>query len=69
MACCLFGRQAITQTNARLLSIGPLATNFSEIQIEILIQIYIQENAFENVVYETAAILSWGGWDKEFCIL
>ena len=28
-------RQAITRTNATLLSIGPLATNFNEIRIEI----------------------------------
>ena len=47
-------RQAIIWTNAWLLFIGPLGTNFSE----ILIEIYIQENAFESVVCETVAILS-----------
>ena len=47
--------QAIIWTNAGLLLIGPLGTNFSE----ILIEIFIQENAFECVVCETAAILSW----------
>ena len=31
-----FRRQAITWTNADLLSIGPLGTNFSEFLIEIL---------------------------------
>ena len=53
--------QAITSTNADLLSIGPLGTNFSEIQIEIK-KIFIHENAFENVVCEMAAILSRGRW-------
>ena len=48
-------RQAIIWTNAGLLLIGPSGTNFSEILIEI---IFIQENAFESVVCETAAILS-----------
>ena len=47
--------QAIIWTNAWLLLIGPLGTNFSEILIEI---IFIQENAFESVVSETASILS-----------
>ena len=36
MAWRLFWRQAITRTNAALLSIGLLATNFSEIWFEIL---------------------------------
>ena len=27
-------------------------------------KIFIQENAFENVVFEMAAILSWGRWVK-----
>ena len=44
-------RQAIIWTNAGILLIGPIGTNFSEILI-------IQENAFESVVCETAAILS-----------
>ena len=39
--------QAITWTNAHLLSIGPLRTNFSEIW-----KLFIQENAFENIVCE-----------------
>ena len=38
-------RQAITWTNAGLLSIGLLGTNFNRNSI-----IFIQENAFENVV-------------------
>ena len=50
-------RQAIIWTNDGLLLIGPLGTNFSEIEIEILTFSFL-ENAFENVVYETAAILS-----------
>ena len=43
--------QAIFWTNAGILSIGPLGTNFSEIFI-------IQGNAFENVTRKLAAILS-----------
>ena len=50
-------RQAIIWTNAELLFIGPLGTKFSEILIENS-YIFIQENTFENVVCEMAAILS-----------
>ena len=48
-------RQAIIWTNVGILLIGPLGTNFSEILIK---NVFIQENAFESVVCETAAILS-----------
>ena len=51
-------RQAIIWTNAGILLIGLLGTNFSEILIEILTFSLIQENAFESVVCETVAILS-----------
>ena len=51
-------RQTIIWTNAGILLIGPLGTNFGEIWIEI--NIFIQENAFENVVCETAAIFCLG---------
>ena len=56
-------RQAIIWTNAGVLLIGPLSTNFSD----ILIGIHIQENTLENVVCEMASILSQpqcvkGGW-------
>ena len=47
--------QAITWTNADLLSIEPLGTNFSESRIEM--QKKNHENSFENVVYKMAAIL------------
>ena len=50
--------QAIIYTNAGLLSIGPLGTNFSEILIKI--HFFIYENASENNVCEMAAILSRG---------
>ena len=50
-------RQAIISTNAGILLIGPLGTNFSEILIEIHI-IFIQENAFENILWEMPGILS-----------
>ena len=48
-------RQAIIWSNAGILLIGPLGTNFSEIYIE---NVFIQENPFESVVCEMAAILS-----------
>ena len=54
-------RQAIISTNDWNMLIGPLETNFSEILIEFLI-IFIQENAFENVVCNVAAILSRPQW-------
>ena len=54
-------RQAIIWTNAGILLIGPLGTNFSEILIEIHI-FFIQENAFENVVCEMASIWSRPQW-------
>ena len=41
--------QAITWTNAALLSIEPLGTKFNEIQMEIQ-NFYIHENAFEKVI-------------------
>ena len=50
-------RQAIIRTNAGILLIKPLGTNFSEILIEYS-NISIQRNAFESVVCEKAAILS-----------
>ena len=50
-------RQAIIWTNVGILLIGTLGTNFSEILIEIRIN-FIQENVFESVVCEMAAILS-----------
>ena len=56
MAYCLSSADAITETNADLLSIGSLRTdlqwNFNQFMI-----IFIQENAFENVVCTMAAIL------------
>ena len=48
-------RQAIIWANAGILLIRPLGTNFSE----ILLEIFIEENVFENVVWKIAAILSW----------
>ena len=49
-------RQAIILTHVLILLIGPLGTNFSE----ILIEIFNQRTAFENIVCEMAAILSRG---------
>ena len=48
-------RQAIIWTNAGILSIRHLRTNFSQILIKFS-NIFIQENAFENAVCEIAAI-------------
>ena len=56
-------RQATIQTNAELLSIEPLGTNFSETLIKIQNK-FIRENAFENIVCEMATILCMGSWDK-----
>ena len=53
-------RQATTRTDAALLSIRPLETNFSEILIKI------QNFSFVKMHYEMAAILSWGRWVKEW---
>ena len=49
--------QTIIWTNAGLLLIGPLGTNFSQIVFRNS-NIFIQENAFENVIWEMSAILS-----------
>ena len=49
-------RQAIIRTNAGILLIGPLGTNFREILIEIYT--FFHENAFENVIRNMAPILS-----------
>ena len=47
-------RQAIICINAGILLIWNMGTNFRE----ILSEIFIKENAFENIVCEIAAILS-----------
>ena len=44
-------RQDINWTNAGILLIGPLGTNFSEIFKSQNSIIYIQKNAFENFVW------------------
>ena len=49
-------RQAITWSNAGILLIWTLGTNFSEILRKIYK--FIQEKAFQNVVWKIAAILS-----------
>ena len=50
-------RQAIIWTSAWILLIGPLGTIFNEIFTRNP-YIFIQENAFENVVWKMAANLS-----------
>ena len=49
--------QAIIFTNAGILLIPNAGTNFREILSEIH-TVSLRENAFENIVYEIAAILS-----------
>ena len=51
-------RQAIIRTNAGMLLIGPLGTNFSENLIEILTSSFTKMRNLESVVCEMAAILS-----------
>ena len=53
-------RQAIIRTNAGILLIRPLETNFSEFLVEILI--FSFKNLFESVVCEKAAIFSRPQW-------
>ena len=55
--------QANIWTNAGILLIDPLGTNFSEIVIDI----YIRENAYENVVWKMAANLSQPQYVKTAC--
>ena len=57
-------RQAIIWTNAGILLIGPLGTNFSEILIEIQTFSLRKDKSFESVVCEMAAILSRPQWVK-----
>ena len=54
MACRLFGAKPLSESNAFLLSIGLLGTSFSEI--------FIQENAFKNVVCQYCGHFSRGRW-------
>ena len=49
-------RHAIIQTNARLMSIGPLRNKFSDILIQM--HFFIDEIASENIVLGMAAIYS-----------
>ena len=56
-------RQAIVWTNAGLLSIWPFGTNFSEFFYQYT-NLFIHENAYENIVCKMASILSTGRWVK-----
>ena len=51
-------RQAIIWTNAGILLIGPIGTNFNEITTKNS-YIFIQENPIKTVVWKMSAILSW----------
>ena len=58
-------RQAIIWTNDKILLIGPLGTNFSEIwNFNRNSNIFVQENAFENAVWKMAAIFPRPQWVK-----
>ena len=52
------GRQAIIWTNDGIFLIGPLGINKRQWNLNRNLKIFIQENAFENVVWKMAAILS-----------
>ena len=54
--------KGITWTNAEVLLIGPLRTNFSDIFIKIYA--FIQENTFENVVWKCETFLLSGIWGE-----
>ena len=56
-------RQAIIWTNGDTLLIEPLGTIFSEILFKIY-ALFIQENAFENVVWKISANLHRPQWVK-----
>ena len=56
-------RQAIIYTNAGLLLIGTLGTDFSEILIKVRIFL-IHENLSKTIVCEMVAIWSCGRWVK-----
>ena len=56
-----YSRQAITWTNVRLLPIGPLETNFSEIPIKLQ-NFYLKKMHSKKNVCEMATILSKGRW-------
>ena len=51
-------RQATIWTNAGILIIGTIRTNFNEIFIKIH-SFSLKNNTFENVVWKMVAILSW----------
>ena len=51
-------REAVIWTNAGILLIGPLGTNFSEILIAIQTFSFKKINAFENIVCKMVSILS-----------
>ena len=57
MACRLYGTKPLSETNAGILLIGPLGTDFSEISIGIQ-QFLFKKNKLEHVICEMAAILS-----------
>ena len=59
--------QAIIRTNAGILLIRPLGTNFSEFLVEI--RTFSFKNAFESVVCEKADILSRPQWVKYWLVI
>ena len=53
MACCLVGTKPLPE----------LMLVYCQLDYHLVI-IFIQENEFENAVYEMVAILSWERWAK-----
>ena len=64
MACRLVGAKQLSETMMVYCQLASLETNFSE----ILIEIFFQENAFENVVWKMAVILSRPQCFNKTCI-
>ena len=54
MACRLEGAKPLSKPVLEYCEVNPWEQTFNQIS-----KIFIQENAFENIVCKTAAILSW----------
>ena len=61
MAWCLVGAKPLSEPMLEYCKIGPLGTNFSEILINY--NIFIQENAFESVVWKHECFTCAGVWN------
>ena len=62
MACRLFGAKPLSKPMLGYSQLDPLEQ--TSVQFFQNTKLFIQENAFENIVSEMAAILSRGRWDE-----